>query len=338
MILLTGATGLLGSHILFDLVQSGKHVRALYRSKNRIETVYKTLKHYHPDPQSLLNNVEWVQGDILDIPALEDAFVGIDHVIHAAAMVSFNPRDKYTLFEVNGTGTANLVNLALDKGVKKFIHISSVAALGRKGSDEVIDEEMVWEDSKHNSNYAISKYIAEKEVWRGIEEGLNAAIINPCVILGPGNWGESSAALMLKVYQGFPFYSSGENAVVDVRDVSALVLNLHNSDIHSERFIASGHNISFKELLFKMADALQVKRPSILPPNWLVGLVWRWELLKSYALGVQPLLTRETARAGVSKSRYDNRKAIEKLGASFRPLDESLSDFAAMLKSDLPKS
>jgi len=337
MILLTGATGLLGSHILLDLLVRGERVRALYRSEERIDQIRSSLCHYRSDVDELLDRVEWFQGDILDVPALEEAMIGVDRVIHAAAMVSFNPADKYQLFKINGEGTANVVNLALEHGVKRFIHISSVAALGRKGNRGLIDEDMVWEDSKHNSNYAISKYMAEKEVWRGIEEGLTAAIINPCVILGPGNWSESSAKLMYSVYRGFPFYSSGANAMVDVRDVSAMTLKLLNSDIHAERFIAVGENIAFKDLMFKIADALDVKRPSINPPQWLIGLVWRWEWLKSKLFRVEPLLTKETALAGVSVSQYDNSKAKEKLNMEFRPLDQTIHEMAEMLKKDLPK-
>jgi nucleoside-diphosphate-sugar epimerase len=335
MILLTGATGLLGSHILYDLLLRGEEVRALYRSEDRIDQIHHSLRHYNSNIDQLLDRVDWFQGDILDVPSLEEAMKNVDRVIHAAAMVSFNPSDKYKLFKINGEGTANVVNTALSSGVKRFIHISSVAALGRKGSNDFIDEEIVWEDSKHNSNYAISKYIAEKEVWRGIEEGLNAAMINPCVILGAGNWRESSAKLLYSVYKGFPFYSSGSNAIVDARDVSKMTLKLIDSNIVSERFIAIGENISFKNLLFKMADALEVKRPSINPPQWLIGLVWRWEWLKSKLFNMEPLLTKETALAGVSISKYDNSKARERLDMNFRSVDETIADLAEMLKKDM---
>ena len=336
MILLTGSTGLLGSHILYDLLVRGDRVRALYRTEQRIDQVRKTLRHYSGDVDQLLDRVDWVQADILDVPALAEAMTGVDCVIHAAAMVSFNPADKYKLFKVNGEGTANIVNASLQFGVKRFIHISSVAALGRKAGSGMINEDMVWEDSKQNSNYAISKYMAEKEVWRGIEEGLNAAIVNPSVILGPGNWHESSAKLMYRVYKGFPFYSSGSNAIVDVRDVSKMVLSLLDSDIQAERFIAVGGNISFRDLLFKMADALDVKRPSFKPPKWMIGMVWRWEWLKSKLFNIEPLLTRETALAGMSVSKYDNSKARERLGMKFRSIDDTIGDCAEMLKKDNP--
>jgi nucleoside-diphosphate-sugar epimerase len=337
MVLLTGATGLLGSHILYDLLLRGDRVRALYRSEDRIDQIRSSLRHYDENIDQLLDLVEWYRGDILDVPALDDAMKGIDRVIHAAAMVSFNPSDKYKLFKINGEGTANVVNTALSNDVKRLIHISSVAALGRKGNSDFIDEKMIWEDSKHNSNYAISKYMAEKEVWRGIEEGLEAAIINPCVILGSGNWRDSSTKLLYSVYKGFPFYSAGSNAIVDARDVSKMTLKLLDSDICGERFIAVGENISFKDLLFKMADALGVKRPSINPPQWLIGIVWRWEWIKSKLFGVEPLLTKETALAGVSVSVYDNKKAREKLEMEFRSADDTINDLAEMLKKDMEK-
>ena len=220
MILVTGGTGLLGSHLLLELARSGKNVRALKRKSSNISQVRKVFLYYVQNADELLQNIEWFEGDLLDFGSIEDSLEGVKEIYHAGAVVSFYPSDHKSMLKVNIEGTANLVNLALEKAISKFCYVSSVSTLGRADNLGLTDEETYWKASNKNSQYAISKYGAEREVWRGIEEGLNAVIVNPSVILGPGDWKSGSPAFFSRIGKGLKFYTSGINGFVDVRDVS----------------------------------------------------------------------------------------------------------------------
>lgn len=197
MILITGGTGFLGSHLLRTLVQSGKPVRALYRRE-----IPQRL-------QDIQDRVEWVSGDILDVVRLETAMEGISQVYHSAASVSFSPADRAQMMRINVEGTANVVNMAIDAGVDKMVHVSSVSSIGRAKVGNLIDEDCEWVESPHNTAYAVSKYQSEMEVWRGIAEGLNAVIVNPSIILGSGSWHDGSGMLFKNAWKEFPYYTSG---------------------------------------------------------------------------------------------------------------------------------
>ena len=205
LILVTGGTGLLGAHLLFDLCKEHKRVRAIKRNASSLNTVKQIFSYYSDKHEELFNKIEWVDCDILDITALDNVFDEVTHVYHCAAMVSFDSRDRTVLYDTNVNGTANIVNICLDKKIEKFCHVSSVAALGRSENQSSIKEDVHWKDDKYNSQYAVSKYQAEMEVWRGIEEGLHAVIVNPSVILGPGKWDEGSSGLFGKINKGFKF-------------------------------------------------------------------------------------------------------------------------------------
>ena len=187
MILVTGATGLVGSHLLLHLLQNGEEVRALYRNQ---ENIQKTKALFQWKNQSdLFEKINWFQGCITEIPSLEIAFQDIDYVYHCAAVISFNPNDEEILRKANIEGTANIVNFCLAKNIKKLCYVSSIAALGDLQEHEnIITEETEWNPEKPHSDYAITKYGAEMEVWRGQEEGLDSIVVNPGVILGPGFW------------------------------------------------------------------------------------------------------------------------------------------------------
>src|SRR5882757_4792125 len=236
--LVTGGTGFLGAYIIKELVEKGHTVRAIRRS----DTVPFFI------PADIWKKVEWIPGDILDLVGLEEAMEGVDAVIHAAAKVSFAGRDRRELFHSNIEGTANMVNMALIKNIRRFVHVSSVGALGRTAHGERVTEEKKWTDSKLNTSYAISKFYGEMEVWRAIGEGLPAVIVNPSTILGYGDWNTSSCAIFKNIYREFPWYSNGINGFVDVVDVANAVVALLESNITGQRYILNGDNWSFRQL------------------------------------------------------------------------------------------
>jgi nucleoside-diphosphate-sugar epimerase len=323
MILVTGGTGLLGSHLIRALVAAGKPVRALYRQQPL------------PQLEDLSGRIEWVPGDILDVSALEDAMAGVTQVYHCAAVVSFQAGDKDRLLKVNVEGTANVVNMALDAGVKKLLFVSSVAAIGRARAGVAINEECEWEDSRNNSRYSVSKFLGEMEIWRGIAEGLEAVIINPSVILGGGFWKDGSGALFKNAWKEFPFYTQGVNGFVDVEDVVLAMIRLMDSDISGERFIISADNWNYQQLFTIMAEELGRKPPHIAVRPWMAELIWRLEKVKGMITGKRPLLTKETAHTAQMKVYYENRKVLNALpGFRFRPLQDTIKRIAAAYLED----
>ena len=262
MILVTGSSGLLGSHILYDLIGKRESVRAVYRSERRKNRVKKLFEYYNKTLNQFHNfeDVEWYQADVLDIDALEESFSGVQKVIHCAALVSFHKLDFHRCMTINRTGTENVVNLCLKKKVHKLCYISSTAALGSYGNP--ITEKTRWEPGKEVSGYSVSKYSAEKEAFRGAAEGLNTSIVNPCLIIGPGNWHRSSRTILKAGSKGMKYYPPGGNAIVDARDVSNIVLKLLYSEESGEKYLTIGHNLSFKDLLGLIAKSMNQKAPT----------------------------------------------------------------------------
>ncbi|MGB1248918.1 MAG: SDR family NAD(P)-dependent oxidoreductase, partial [Chitinophagales bacterium] len=283
MILVTGATGFVGSEIVRQLVAQGKKVRAIKRATSNTRFL-----------ADCEGKFEWMDADILDIPSLEKAFQGVEYVIHSAAMISFNPAMTERMHKINIEGTANMVNLALDFGVKKYVQVSSVSAYGRYEIKQEIDEKLKWKEHKDNTQYAISKFRAELEVWRAQEEGLSTVIVNPSTILGVGDWTQGSCQIFKNVYDEIAFHPVGINGFVDVKDVADICIQLMESDIEAEKFIACAENHTFKDIFFKIADAFGKKRPSKPIPPILASIGWRYYWLKSKLLGQQPMVTKET--------------------------------------------
>jgi nucleoside-diphosphate-sugar epimerase len=315
-ILVTGGTGFLGAYIIKELVLRGYSVRAMKRTNSRPP--------FYID-QQILNRTEWVTGDILDVMSLDEAMDGVDKVIHSAAMVSFNGKDHKQMEKINVSGTANVVNLAMEKKISRLVHISSVSALGRTGNKEMINEEKQWQENKSNTGYGHSKYKAEMEVWRAHAEGLNAVIVNPSTILGYGDWEASSCRIFKSVYDGLPWYTNGTNGFVDVNDVARVVAMLVDSQHEGERFILNSDNWTFRELFNTIADSLGKKRPRFYATPFLGELAWRIEKLKATFSGSSPLLTRESARVAHSTTRFDNSKILRSLtGFSFTPLKQTI--------------
>lgn len=317
-----------GACLLAMLAEQGHEVRALKR-KDASLSVFEMFTRHNP---SLRTKIQWADGDLLDIGSLEDALEGIDTVFHAAAMVSFIPAEVAAMEKVNINGTANLVNLCLDQpGFRYFVHVSSVATLGRLSGDQALDEHTHWDPSSQPSNYAISKYGAEREVWRAISEGLPAVIVNPSIILGPGDWSKGSASLFQKVKNGFPFYTEGVSGFVDVRDVCRAMLWLQEKGITGERYILNCEDLSFKVLFEKIAVALAVKPPYIKVQSWMASLVWPIEKLRCILMRSKPFITRETAKTARSKYHYSAEK-IRQAGFTFQPISEAIRFTASFMK------
>jgi dihydroflavonol-4-reductase len=329
MILVTGSTGLLGSHVVCDLVAHGYPVRAMYRSENRKSLVERLMRFYHPErANELLQQIEWVSGDVLDLVDLTDAIQGCEKVIHCAALVSFHRRDFWRLFEVNRKGTANVVNVALELNVRQLVYVSSTAAVGSDSTftDQIRRESNHWNANEKVSGYSLSKYSAEKEVWRGIEEGLPAAIVNPSIMLGPGSWEESSLKIMRTLQNGLNYYTPGGNAFVDVRDVTIIIRKLMEANTSGERYLVTGTSLSFKELFNKICAQLQVKAPSKLAGEFLVGLAWRLAGIGARFTGKRPTITKESAESSQKTRVYSNEKVLAAFpDFAFTPLEETIA-------------
>jgi nucleoside-diphosphate-sugar epimerase len=329
MILVTGGTGLVGSRLLFDLTTTGKTVRAIKRSNSDM-TVVNNLFTINKRTD-LLNKIEWINADITDPNAILEALKDIKQVYHCAAHVSFSPKDYKNMMNINVQGTANIVNMSLEARVEKFCHVSSVAAIGRSEEESHLTEDSHWKASKYNSNYAISKYESECEVWRGVEEGLNAFIVNPSMILGTGDMKRSSGELFGGVYKGLKFYTEGINGFVDVRDVTKSMIQLMESNITNQRFIISAENISYKDVFSQMADAFHKPRPTIKVNHFMSELGWRAGAFINFFTGGKPLITKETAQSSQCQWFYSNEKIKKAININFIPISQSIRDNCEMI-------
>ncbi|MCD8413075.1 NAD-dependent epimerase/dehydratase family protein [Tenacibaculum finnmarkense] len=328
MILVTGGTGLVGAHLLYHLTQKENKVRAIYRTDEKREHVKKIFSFYTDDVADSFAKIQWIQADITETPSLESVFKDITQVYHCAALVSFNPKDYQKMRQVNIEGTANIVNFSIENKVKKFCFVSSIAAIGDAINSKPIDEENEWSDSDTHSGYAITKYGAEMEVWRGSQEGLEVVIVNPGVILGSGFWQEGSGKLFTQINNGFNFYTQGITGFVGVQDVVKAMLLLMKSDnknIKNERFILVSENKSFKEILDTIADNLHKKHPAIKVSKTLSALAWRVSFLVSLLTKKKPLLTKNTARASHNISSYSSSKIEKALAFKFELISSQIA-------------
>ena len=334
MILITGGTGLLGSHLLLDLVKAGKEVRAIKRTTSNIAMVRKVFSYYVENPDELAGKIQWVDADLMDYGAIEDAMEGIAEIYHCGAVVSFYPKDHQEMLRVNIEGTANLVNKAIEYKVEKFCYVSSVATLGRAENNDVSTEETYWIPSKKNSVYGISKYGAEREIWRGMEEGLNAVIINPSVILGPGFWQDNSGLFRL-VWEGLKYYTRGVNGYVDARDVSKAMISLMDQQIFGQRFICSAENLSYQDFFALIAKYFNKPAPSVNVPASMTSIAWRVEVVRAFLTGSKPEVTREMATTTSQVYTYSSEKLCKTIGFTFRPVEESIREICKCYLRDL---
>lgn len=312
MILVTGGTGFLGSYLIKNLVEKGLPVRALQRTDNFPFYI----------PRIIYDKVEWIKADVLDLVSLDDAMKNVDSIIHTAAIVSFSKDRRREMYQVNVEGTENVVNMALENNVKRLVHISSIAALGRTTKPEMVTEEKKWEANPNNTHYAISKHHAEIHAWRGFAEGLDGVVLNPSTILGYGDWHQSSCAVFKNAYRSFPWYTEGVNGFVGVEDVAEAAAQALASGINHKRFIVNADNWAFRKLFNTMADHFHKPRPNKKATRAMGSIAWRVEKLKSMLTGSKPLLTRETAKVAHSKTSFANQALLLALpGFSYTPLE-----------------
>jgi dihydroflavonol-4-reductase len=323
MILVTGANGLLGSYLVKELIKKGEQVRGLKRASSDLSLL-----------DGYADKIEWIEGDVRDIFSLEEAMTGITKVYHVAAMISMRPDDLDQMLSINAEGTANVVNAALGSDIEKLLYVSSVAAFGRpERAVKMIDENYDVKDSKDNFAYYKSKLYAEREIWRGIAEGLNAVIINPSTILGGGFWNIPPNGLFEHVYSGPPFYTTGVNGFVDVRDVVEVAIRLMDSDITGEKFIVSSENLSFREVMWMAADALKTRRPYIRSGKILAEIAWRAESIKGLFGKPPVIITHDSVALGQSDFYYSNDKIRKALNFTFRPVKETVAAVATSFLS-----
>ena len=338
MIFITGCTGLVGSHLTAEIIkrqqttnngqQTLSTIKLLCRENSDLSLLKRVLERYSFN--DIPDNIEFVYGDILDYDVLEEAMRDVDEVYHCAAVVSFDPSDVKSLISINVEGVKNMVNAALQCKVKKFCHVSSIAALGRALEGETIDEESPWTRSKNNSVYSNSKHQGEMEVWRGIAEGLNATIINPSLILGAGRWDSSSCELFNTVAKGFPFYTTGINGFVDVKDVAHAMILLMENNKFGQRYCLNGVLISYKDLFTMMADNFKVRAPHINVGKLLSEVAWRIFWIIGKIKGKKPLITKETARTATRRYSYSSAKIIKELGFNFTPINETVREICGI--------
>lgn len=309
IIFVTGATGLLGSFISRKLIEEGYRVRALRRTNSNLELV-----------SDIKDQIEWVKGDILDTAALEQQLEGVSGIIHCAALVSYDSRDEARMLKINVEGTANVVNAGLKKKIDYFLHVSSVAAIGKSKEAALIDESQQDNAEAFSTAYARSKHLAELEVWRGISEGLSAAIINPSLVLGPGRWHQSSTKIFKYVWDENRFYINGTANYVDVRDVATVALRLLKHHITGERFIVSAGSISYQELLASIARAFDKQPPATLVKPGFIRVASVLDGIKARVTGRPPLITNELRQIAKNTHTYDSTKVQQVTDITFNPL------------------
>ncbi len=319
--MVTGGTGLLGSYLLRMLTARGfSDITAVCRAGSSFALVAE-----------VKDKIKWAEGDLLDPFFVQDITFAKAQIYHCAAVVSYDKRDRAEMMQTNVESTANLVNFALENEVGKFVHVSSIAALGRRKGLPIITEETPWERSPMNSNYGISKHLSELEVWRGAAEGLTVAVVNPSIIVGGGFWAKSSARFFRNIANGFPFYPVGGSGFVDVRDAADFMIRLMNSDLHGERYILNGENMSYREFFDRIAEALQVKKPYIRVNALLQAVAWRVEWLRARLTNSRSSITKETAENSARTWRFDNRKSLAAFeDFSYRSIEETVREAGAI--------
>lgn len=319
MNLVTGATGMLGIHVMLELLVRGEKVKALVRDGANTSIVKKVFQFYYPD-KNYFDQIEWAEGDILDTVSLQDAMKGCEVVYHTAAVVSYHAADRKMMYTTNIEGTANVVNVAAEAGIKKLCHVSSIAALGKALQGVALTEETEWKDSDANSHYGITKHLAEMEVWRGIQEGLPAVIVNPGLIIGPGDFSRSSGGIFTKLNEGLNYYPLGGTGVVSAKDCAIMMVELVKKDISAERYLLVSENADMKTVFESVAESLGKPKPQKPATNFILQVVRIAEWLKEKFTGRKAIVTRESVKRTTQQVFYSNEKVSTALGRNFEPI------------------
>jgi dihydroflavonol-4-reductase len=335
MILVTGGTGLVGSHLLYQLSLEKDAIKAIHRKNSNLNAVKNVFSYFSEDYENLFNKIQWVEADITDVAALELAFNNVTEVYHSAALVSFNPKDYNKLRKINIEGTANIVNLSIENSIKKLCFVSSIAAVGKSIHKKPINETNEWDIEKSNYGYAISKYGAEIEVWRASQEGIPVIIVNPGVILGGGFWKNGSGKIFDKIYKGFKYYSEGITGYVSVNDVVKAMQLLMKSEIQNERFILVAENNSFKEVFTQIAANFNKNKPSVKVTKLMSEIGWRVEKIKSFLINKPPLLTQQSSKSIHQKRYFSSKKIKNTLNFEFNPISTTIEEVCKFYMKDL---
>tara|TARA_B100001105_G_C22349872_1_gene425180 strand:+ start:287 stop:1291 length:1005 start_codon:yes stop_codon:yes gene_type:complete len=333
MIFVTGGTGLVGSHILLRLAKEGMPFKALKRETSSLQICENVFSYYAA--KDLFVKINWVIGDVNDIPALGKAMEGCSKVLHCAGVISFHPTKVELMRKVNIEGTANVVNVAISKGIKKLGYISSIAALGRNSTVGIVDEECYFKATKLDSNYALSKYYAEQEVWRASQEGLDVVMVNSSVILGPGDWTKGSSQIFQRIHKGLKFYTTGSTGYVDVVDVANSLIALLFSEVKNERFIVNGTNLKYRDCFNRIADGFGKPHATIKVTPFLKEIAWRVEAFRSFITGKKPLLTQETANSAMTNGTYSTAKIKSAIEFQFTDIDSTIKKYCDWFIADL---
>ncbi len=324
-IFVTGASGLVGSHLTRKLLDEGFfNITCAKRSESNLDSIH-----------DVADQVKWVVVDLLEADLIYDVIADQEYIFHCAAMVTFDPGLRQSMYKINVEGTANIVNACIQGSVKRLIYVSSVAAIGRDPKVEIIDEDTQWTESLLNSDYGKSKMLGELEVWRGFAEGLEVVVANPSLILGKGDWSKSSLQIFNRIRKGIRYYPSGGNGVVDARDVANALMMLAMTERVNERYIISAENILYKDFFGMIAKAMGVNRPTKSMPDWMTSIAPVLEKMRSLILFRPPILTRASLRSLNHVSRYENKKSRDVIGINYRPLEDTINTSATAYLSDL---
>lgn len=327
----------MGAHLLYKLLSKNEKVKAIYRTEESLQEVVSIFEDYSKEAASLFKRITWVRGDITDVPSMEIAFKGVTQVYHAAAMISFNPAAWEFLKKTNVEGTANVVNLCLAYKVEKLCYVSSIAAIGKGAEKDMVTEENEWVESE-TSVYALSKHLAEMEVWRGSQEGLRVVMVNPGVILGPGNWNQSSLKFFKRAANGMQRYIPGGTGFVVVTDVVSAMIKLMETTVYNERFILVAGNISFKELFTEISRSFGIVPPAKQIPFWLLEAGWRLDWFSHYFLKTKRRLTRDTVNSLKKQQHYSSEKIIKTIDFEFSDLSEGIKTTCEYLRGRYPEA
>jgi len=335
MVLVTGGTGLVGSHLILRLLQDGVAVRAIYREGSNLDRVKKVFSYYTENAAKLFDRIQWITADLNNIPALEEAFSNVDSVYHSAALISFDPNDFKKLQKINTEGTANIVNLCLAKKIEKLCYVSTIGAIGKSLDGLAATEENEWIEQDANV-YALSKYAAEMEVWRGTQEGIPAVIVNPGLILGPGFWTQGSGEFFTSANKGYSYYPPGGTGFVSVNDVVEVMIRLMASDIKNERFILVAQNLSFKKMLTLIGKNLGKKEPRYELKHWQLQIGRYFDYFANLFTGRGRRITKNSIKSLYQRDTYSNDKIRETLNFEFEALETDIQFSCARFKEESP--
>jgi dihydroflavonol-4-reductase len=339
MILVTGGTGLLGSHLLLSLVREHKEVMAIKRPSSDLEEVRHVFSYYsgsEDELTELFGRIRWVDVDLLNQVDMEQAFEGVDQVYHCAATVSFQPRDRQKIIRFNTDSTACVVSACLAAGVQKLLHVSSTSAIGRSPEGLPATESLIWSHTKTSTAYAESKFRSEMEVWRGIEEGLDAVIVNPSIILGPGFWERGSSSMFSRVAGGLKYAAPGVTGYVGVQDVVSAMISLMNSKISGERFILSEGDYSYGKVFGMIGESLGISRKLKLVTPSLLRKLSRLDAFAAFFTGKRRI-TSEHVRAAFGEAHFSSEKIKSAIGIEFTPLNQVIGEVAEQYRKDHSK-